>query len=112
MQAQLKRVCMDFTYTEQRHQPRRSLKMPVTFFLKGKKGSISDYFFGWTKDVSLNGACICTKPNYIPIVDSLMILLVTPEAHNRFSESDISVKIKGKVTWNNSDTQSFGVRFI
>ena len=103
---------MAFTYTEQRHQTRRSLKMPVTFFLKEKKGSISDYFFGWTKDVSSHGACICTKPNYIPIVDSLMTLLVTPEVQSRLSDSDILVQIKGKVTWNNSDTKCFGVRFI
>jgi len=86
--------------------------MPVTFFLKEKKGSMSDYFFGWTKDVSSQGACIYAKVNHIPIVDSLMTLLVTPEVQSRFSDSDVLVKIKGKVTWNNSDTQSFGVRFI
>lgn len=103
---------MAFTDTEQRHQTRRSLKVPVTFFLKEKECSMSDYFFGWTKDVSSKGACIYAKLNHIPIVGSLLTLLVTPEVQNRFSDSDILVKIKGKVAWNNSDKQSFGVMFI
>lgn len=99
-------------FNEQRHQTRRSIEMPVTFFLKEKEGSISDYFFGWTKDVSPQGACIDTRFNNIPDIGSLLTLLVAPEKQNRFSDSDVSVPIKGKVVWNNNEKQSFGVRFI
>jgi hypothetical protein len=103
---------MPLIYTEKRHQTRRSLKMPVTFFLKEKKGSISDYFFGWTKDISSQGTCISAKLNSIPDISILLTLLVAPEKQNRFSDSDILVPIRGKVAWNNINTQNFGVRFI
>ena len=103
---------MSINYTEQRQHSRRVLKMPLAFLLKEKSCDIPNYFFGWTKDVSSKGVCIHAKSNHIPIVDSQITLLVTPEMHNRFSDTDISVQIKGQVAWNDSLNQSFGVRFI
>ena len=86
--------------------------MPVAFFLKEKNDGMSDYFLGWTKDVSSDGTCIYAKSSHIPMVDTLLTLLVTSEVQDRPSNSDISVQIKGQVVWNDNEKQSFGVRFI
>jgi len=86
--------------------------MPVTFFTKEKKVDMSDYLFGCTKDVSSRGVCIYCRPNHIPMKDSLLTLLITPEEKSRLSHTDIPVHIKGQVAWIDRDQQIFGVKFI
>ena len=103
---------MTIKENDNRCETRRSIKMPVTFFLRGKKDNMSDYFFGCTKDVASCGICIYTRPNYIPIVDSLVTLLITPEEKSRFAHTDIPLQIKGQVAWRNKEQHTFGVRFI
>ena len=72
---------------------------------------MSDDLFGCTKDVSSRGVCIYCRPNHIPMVDSLLTLLVTPEEKSRFSHTDIHIHIKGQVAWSDRDHHIFGVRF-
>lgn len=103
---------MSINHTEQRQHGRRKLKMPIAFLLEETRSDMPNYFFGWTKDVSSYGACICSKPNHIPIVDSQLTLQITSKEQNRPFNSDISVQIQGKVVWNDCVNQSFGVRFI
>jgi hypothetical protein len=102
---------MEIKNAGNRREARRLLGMPVTFFLNEKKGSMSDYLFGCTKDVSSRGVSIYCRPNHIPRVASLVTLLVTPEEKNRFSHTDIPVYIKGQVVWSDRDQQIFGIRF-
>ncbi len=85
--------------------------MPVTFFLREKKGSISDYFFGSIRDVGSCGVCIYARPNHIPMKDSLVTLMLAPEVKCRFAHTDIPLEIKGQVAWSNREQQFFGVRF-
>jgi len=103
---------MSRNHTEQRQHSRRILKMPIAFLLEETSRDLPNYFFGWTKDVSSYGVCICAKPNHIPIVESRLTLQVTSEAQNRLSNSNISVQIQGKVVWNDCVNQNFGVQFI
>jgi len=86
--------------------------MPITFFLKEKKGNVSDYFFGNTKNVCSCGLCIHARPTQIPAVDSLVTLLVAHDEQSRFTHTDIPLQIKGQVAWRNREQQTFGVRFI
>ena len=111
MQAQDKTL-MPLNNTEERQQTRRSHRIPIAFFLNERKGDMTDYSFGWTKDVSPGGVCIHAKPNHIPTIDIRLTLLVASETQNRVINSDISVQIKGQVVWNDRENQNFGVRFI
>lgn len=99
------------SYTEQRRYHRRYINMSLAFFLK-KNGKMASYFFGRTRDVSPHGACVYTQSNYVPTIDSQVVLRVTPGMQSRVPNSSVSIHIKGQVVWNNSHDQSFGVRFL
>ncbi len=102
---------MQNTHTERRLHARRPLNMPVAFFLGNQKKNISNYHFGSTKDVCVQGVSVSTASYPVPDVNMPLTLIITPKKESNIPNTGVSIQIKGKVIWNNRENKSFGIRF-
>lgn len=85
------------------------MAIPVSFIPVDEDQEFAHYGFGLTKDVSPYGVCIISRSSSIPDVNTRISIVVTSE-ENRFANSDVSVKIRGRVKWVDKDLRQFGLQ--